>query len=51
MSRRDPEEVLRVLRQPIDWQRVNAIHVAERQRGLDFLRSNLYDGASPDEQG
>lgn len=40
-----------VLRQPIDWQRVNAIHEAERRRGLDFLRSNLYDGASPDEQG
>ena len=40
-----------VLRQPIDWQRANAIHEAERRRGLDFLRSNLYDGASPDEQG
>lgn len=51
VASRDPEEVLRVLRQPIDWQRVNAIHEAERQRGLDFLRSNLYDGASPDEQG
>ena len=51
VSSLDPEEVLLVLRQPIDWQRVNAIHEAERQRGLDFLRSNLYDGASPDEQG
>lgn len=51
MASRDPEEVLRVLRQPIDWQRVNAIHEAERRRGLDFLKSNLYDGASPDEQG
>lgn len=51
VSSRDPEEVLRVLRQPIDWARVNAIHESERQRGLDFLKSNLYDGASPDEQG
>lgn len=51
VTSRAPEEVLRVLRQPIDWQRVNAIHEAERQRGLDFLRSNLYDGVSPDEQG
>lgn len=41
---RDPEEVLRVLRMPIDWDRVNAIHESERQRGLDFLRNNLYDG-------
>ena len=44
---RDTEEVLR---QPIDWQRVNTIHEAERRRGLDFLTSNLYDWASPDEQ-
>lgn len=51
VSSRDREEVLRVLRQPIDWARVNAIHEVERRRGLDFLRSNLYDGASPDEQG
>lgn len=51
MSSRDPKEVLRVLHSPIDWLRVHAIHEAERRRGLDFLRSNLYDGASPDEQG
>lgn len=51
VASRDPEEVLRVLHLPIDWLRVNAIHEAERRRGLDFLRSNLYDGASPDEQG
>lgn len=42
-----------MLRRAIDWERVNAIHESERQRGLDFLRRNLYDGASPDgyEQG
>lgn len=51
MASRDPEEVLRVLRKPIDWARVNAIHEAERRRALDILGSNLYDGASPDEQG
>lgn len=51
VTSRDPEKVLRVLQKPIDWERVNAIHEAERQRGLDFLKSNLYDGASPDEQG
>lgn len=51
VTSRAPKDVLRVLHQPIDWQRVNAIHEAERQRGLDFLRSNLYDGALPDEQG
>ena len=48
VTSRDLEEVLRVLQKPIDWARVNAILEAERQRGLDFLRSNLYDGASPD---
>lgn len=42
---------MEALREPIDWLRVHAIHEAERRRGLDFLRSNLYDGASPDEQG
>lgn len=41
---RDREEVLRVLNTPIDWARINAIHESERQRGLDFLRNNLYDG-------
>lgn len=51
VASRDPEEVLRVLRKPIDWARVNAIHEAERRRALDILGSNLYDGASPDEQG
>lgn len=53
VTSRDLEEVLRVLRKPIDWARVNAIHESERQRGLDFLRRNLYDGVSPDgyEQG
>lgn len=39
---RDPEEVLR---QPINWQRVHAIHEAERHSGLDFLKKNLYSGA------
>lgn len=43
---REPGEVLRVLHTPIDWERVNAIHESERQRGLDFLRNNLYDDAS-----
>lgn len=46
VASRDPEEVLRVLRQPINWQRVHAIHEAERHRGLDFLKKNLYSGAS-----
>lgn len=43
VASRDPEEVLRVLRQPIDWRRVNAIREAERQRGHEFLRCNLAD--------
>lgn len=53
MTSQSSAEVLRVLRKPIDWARVHAILEAERQRGLDFLKSNLYDGASPDghEQG
>lgn len=32
---------MNVLSSPIDWQHVNAIHEAERQRGLDFLKQNL----------
>lgn len=47
MTSRDPEEVLRVLHLPLDWLRVNAIYEAERRRGLDFLRSNLYDESFP----
>lgn len=50
VSSRDLEEVLRVLHRPINWQRVNAIHETERKRGLEFLRRNLVDAASPDEQ-
>lgn len=45
---RDRKEVLRVLDTPIDWDRVNAIHESERQRGLDFLKNNLYDVAPPE---
>lgn len=40
---RNPDEVLRVLRTPIDWCSVNAIHESERKRGLDFLLNNLQD--------
>ncbi len=36
-----PEEVQRVLNNPIDWERVNAIHDAERERGINFLKENL----------
>lgn len=41
VTSREPEEVLRVLHRPVDWQRVNAIHEAERLRGLHFLKCNL----------
>ena len=36
-----PEEVVRVLKQPIDWNYVNGIHEKERARGLEFLKVNL----------
>ena len=36
-----PEKVLQVLHTPIDWERVNAIHDAERERGINFLKENL----------
>lgn len=36
-----PEKVLKVLNTPIDWARVNAIHDAERERGINFLKENL----------
>ena len=41
VTSRNTQDVLRVLHQPLDWQRVNAIHEAERQRGLQFIKSNL----------
>lgn len=36
-----PEEIQRVLNTPIDWERVNAIHDDERERGINFLKENL----------
>lgn len=47
------ESAIRILNTPIDWEKVNFLKGEETYRGLDFLRSNLYDGASPDghEQG
>lgn len=36
-----PEMVLQVLKTPIDWIRVNAIHRAECERGINFLKNNL----------
>lgn len=35
------EKLLQVLNAPIDWERVNAIHDAERERGINFLKENL----------
>ena len=36
-----PEKVLQILNTPIDWAKVNAIHDAERERGINFLKENL----------
>lgn len=36
-----PEEIYRGLHTPIDWERVYAIHDAERERGINFLKENL----------
>lgn len=36
-----PEKLLQVLNAPIDWERVNAIHDGERERGINFLKENL----------
>lgn len=36
-----PEEIQCVLNTPIDWERVNAIHDDERERGINFLKENL----------
>ncbi len=37
----DHTEAAAVLSKTVDWDAVNFIHEQERQRGLDFLRSNL----------
>ncbi len=37
------ENILALLRTPIDWKRVNAIRASERDRGLAFLKENLAD--------
>ena len=34
-------EIRRILKNPIDWERVNAIRDSERERGLNFLKENL----------
>ena len=36
-----PEKIIQVLNTPIDWVRVNEIHDAERERGINFLKDNL----------
>lgn len=36
-----PDEICRILNTPIDWERVNAIHDEERERGISFLKDNL----------
>ena len=36
-----PEKMTQVLNTPIDWERVNAIHDVERERGIKFLKENL----------
>lgn len=41
LTHASPEEIQRVLNTPIDWERVNAIHDAERERGINFLKENL----------
>lgn len=37
---KDAEQIIPILQTPIDWQRVNAIHETERQRGIHFLNSH-----------
>lgn len=34
-------ELIQLLSSPIDWDRVNAIHDAERERGIKFLKENI----------
>lgn len=36
-----PEKIQQVLQTPIDWEKVNAIHDTERERGINFLKENL----------
>lgn len=38
VSEGGPDEVFRVLAEPVDWESVNARVLEERRRGLDFLR-------------
>lgn len=35
------EKVIQVLKSPINWDRANAIHDVERERGIAFLKENL----------
>lgn len=43
VARVEAREVQRVLQMPIDWACVDSVLDAERRRGFDFLRQNLYD--------
>lgn len=36
-----PEQVANLMRNPIDWEQVNAIRSSEKQRALQFLKENL----------
>lgn len=35
------EQILQILNTPIDWAKVNSIRIAEQERALEFLRTNL----------
>lgn len=35
------DAIIRVLQTPIDWEYVNSVHDAERERGIAFLKANL----------
>ena len=35
------DDILRIMREPIDWMKVNAIRESERKMGIEFLKNNL----------
>ncbi len=37
----DFSQAAEVLAQPIDWEKVNAVRASERERGIEFLKTNL----------
>lgn len=43
ISDMSPQNILQIIDKPIDWDQVNRIHQADRERGISFLKKNITD--------